>query len=84
MNAEIIMAIRASKRREVADALQGVLTEFGCNIKMRLGLHQAGDVCSEEGLILLQLVDAEEVGAIKALEDALAKIDGLRFKTIQF
>ncbi|MGJ4850612.1 hypothetical protein ACH6CV_10210 [Bacillota bacterium Meth-B3] len=84
MNTETIMAIRASKRREVADALQGVLTEFGCNIKMRLGLHQAGDVCSEEGLILLQLVDAEEVGAIKALEDALAKIDGLRFKTIQF
>ena len=78
------MAIRASKRREVADALQGVLTEFGCNIKMRLGLHQAGDVCSEEGLILLQLVDAEEAGAIKALEDALAKIDGIRFKTIQF
>ncbi len=84
MNTETIMAIRASKRREVADALQGVLTEFGCNIKMRLGLHQAGDVCSEEGLILLQLVDAEEVGAIKALEDALAKIDGIRFKTIQF
>ena len=84
MNTETIMAIRASKRREVADALQGVLTEFGCNIKMRLGLHQAGDVCSEEGLILLQLVDAEEAGAIKALEDALAKIDGIRFKTIQF
>lgn len=83
MKTETIMAIRASKRREIADALQGVLTEYGCNIKMRLGLHQAGDVCSEEGLILLQLVDMEDAGAIKALEKALEKIDGLHFKTMQ-
>ncbi len=81
MQKESIMVIRASKRRENVEALQKVLTQFGCNIKMRLGLHEAGDVCSDDGLIILQLVDVDgEVAAFKKTLDALS---GIRYDTIE-
>jgi hypothetical protein len=81
MKKEIIMAIRCGDRRENADALQKVLTASGCSIKMRLGLHEAGDACSNEGLILLYVVDRSD--EIKALETALEKIDGVRVKAME-
>jgi hypothetical protein len=48
---------------------------------MRLGLHEAGDACSNEGLILLYVVDRSD--EIKALETALEKIDGVRVKAME-
>ena len=81
MAKELIMAIRTEKRRANAQALQEALTSSGCAIKMRLGLHEAGTVCSEEGLILLQLVNQpEELAALKA---ALDKIEGLHYQTME-
>jgi hypothetical protein len=81
MGQEMIMAIRTDKRRENAEALQKVLTEFGCNIKLRLGLHETGNVCSESGLILLVLTEPRE--EIARLEDALKKLDGICYKTME-
>lgn len=81
MNKETIMVIKASKRRENVDALQAALTEFGCLIKARLGLHEAGDACSDEGLIILQLVD-DGVETAK-FEAALSSLSGIAFKSVQ-
>ena len=81
MKKESIMVIRASKRRENVESLQKVLTEYGCNIKMRLGLHEAGDVCSDEGLIILQLIDHD--GEVDSFKKALKKLDGIRYDTIE-
>jgi hypothetical protein len=81
MKKESIIAIRCGDRRENADELQKVLTEFGCSIKMRLGLHEAGNACSNEGLILLQLVDNSS--EIKKLEATLSAIDGIRINTME-
>jgi len=51
-----IMAIIVGKRSEFAGEVNRLLTEFGCHIRVRLGLHEAAfDECSDEGLILLQL-----------------------------
>lgn len=81
MKTESIMAIRCDNRRENADALQKVLTAFGCSIRMRLGIHETGDACANEGLILLHLVDqSEEIEKFKAALDAM---DGIRFKTME-
>jgi hypothetical protein len=80
MKKESILAIRCGDRRENADALQKVLTAFGCSIKMRLGLHEAGDACSNEGLILLYAVDHSN--EIEKLEAALKAVDGIRVKTM--
>jgi len=67
-----IMVIKVSKRTEKVPTVQSVLTEFGCSIKTRLGLHEAGDVCSEEGILILQLCGDD----YKELEKALNAIDG--------
>jgi metal-responsive CopG/Arc/MetJ family transcriptional regulator len=50
-----IMAIVVNGRSQKADQVQNIFTKYGCLIKMRLGLHETGNVCSEEGLIILQL-----------------------------
>ena len=76
-----ILLVRTSKRRENVDRIQKVLTEYGCIIRMRLGLHEAGDVCSDEGLLLLQLTDAAEEA--KAFEKALSAIDGVFTKLVE-
>lgn len=56
------MAILQENRVETATKVQEALTRNGCNIRVRLGLHDAGvGTCSNSGLILLQLCgDAAE------------------------
>ena len=76
-----IMAIRLSNRTEHAQAVQKVLTEHGCNIRARLGLHEAGDQCSAEGLMVLQLCG--EDGELKELEGALNALESVTAKLIQ-
>ena len=49
------MAVSISKRIAEAVKVQQVLTEHGCIIKLRVGLHEAGDVCADDGLVLLHL-----------------------------
>lgn len=82
MDKENIIIIRASKRRENVDSLQKVLTEFGCIIKTRLGLHEADNVCSDEGLIILQLSnnDNEELERFKK---ALTELKGITYKALE-
>jgi hypothetical protein len=56
-----VMAIMVSNRREEAEKVQKLLTGWGCLIKMRMGLHdQVLDNCSDEGLIILELVGDKE------------------------
>ena len=76
-----IIAAAIAQRREEAEALQKVLTLHGCKIKARLGLHEAGNVCSDEGLIILQLVPGETEA--EAFLDDLNKLDGIRAKLIE-
>ncbi len=45
-----------NNRRSTALAVQKVLTDWGCNIKTRLGLHGGvQEACSEDGLLFLEL-----------------------------
>lgn len=55
-----VMILLVGKRKEAAVRVQELLTEYGCEIKTRLGLHEAGNVCSDEGLILLELTGSED------------------------
>lgn len=75
-----IMAVLINHRSKRAPEVQEVFTKHGCSIRMRLGLHEAGDQCSEEGLILLQLAGTDE--EIKALEDDLNSMEGISAKTM--
>lgn len=75
-----IMAVLINHRSKKAPEVQNVLTKHGCAIKMRLGLHETDNVCSEEGLVLLQLAGDENEN--KALESELNALEGITAKTL--
>jgi hypothetical protein len=79
--AQKVVVIGVQHRREEADKLQKVLTEHGCEVKARLGLHEAGTVCSDEGLIILQLVPDEPNA--DSLVAELNKLDGIKAKLVE-
>lgn len=55
-----IIAIKIKNRDKDASSVQSLLTEFGCHIKVRLGLHDMpADSCSPAGLILLEVTASE-------------------------
>jgi ribose 5-phosphate isomerase len=57
MSKGTLIAVRVEDRGNSAVRVQQVLTDFGCSINVRLGLHDQGDdnVCSPCGTMILQL-----------------------------
>jgi hypothetical protein len=80
-----IMAILQENRTETAPKVQDILTQYGCYIRVRLGLHDAAvDQCTNTGLILLQLcgdgVPVEEMmRKLQAIPYVKVKSMGLDF-----
>ena len=74
-----IVVIKVEKRSDAATEVQKILTDFGCSIKVRLGLHDApGDSCSPSGLIFLQVTGDDEpvkkmIGDLNDLDNVTAK-----------
>ena len=61
MKKHVVVGVHITERVTHASEVQKVFTEFGCQIRTRLGLHEADKgVCSPNGLILLELVDDDE------------------------
>jgi hypothetical protein len=82
--AKTIMGIQLQQRRETATSVQNLLTENGCFIQTRLGVHQAStDSCSEQGLIILEFIDHSDK-EVAALEKNLSEIDGVVVKKMVF
>jgi hypothetical protein len=76
-----IMAITLDPRTDNAPTVQKVLTEHGCIIKMRLGLHEtSSQACSERGLILLQLSGEEK--EVNDLKEDLGSVHGVKLNTM--
>ena len=84
--AKIIMGLKIDHRHEDASKIQKVLTDNGCIIKTRLGLHKATDdrsVCNEDGLILLEFIlDAEK--EVAEMEAQLAQLGGVHVEKMVF
>ena len=56
-----ILLVLVGKRKDAAVNVQKILTGWGCHIKTRLGIHDGVlDNCSEEGLLVLELVGKPE------------------------
>ncbi|MDR7867423.1 MAG: hypothetical protein RIN56_11440 [Sporomusaceae bacterium] len=80
-NCSTIVAILQENRVETAPKVQDILTEFGCFIRVRLGLHDAAiDQCTNTGLILLQLC-GENI-PVKDMEKKLNAIPNVKVKTM--
>lgn len=57
-----IVAIVQENRVETATKVQDILTNYGCHIRVRLGLHDAQiDKCSNAGIILLQMCADQKI-----------------------
>lgn len=80
----IIMGIEIGHREEDALKVQKLLTDHGCSIKTRLGLHEtAGSQCSSSGLILLEFAGGHEED-VNGLEAELAKLDSVKVRKMEF
>jgi hypothetical protein len=83
MTKRIILGIQVTNRVEKIPDVQKILTEYGCNIKMRLGLHEVSkSVCSALGLLLLDTY-GNEVKVLE-MEKKLKKVKGLVVKKMIF
>lgn len=76
-----VAAVLINNRTVNATEVQEVLTKYGCMIKTRLGLHEAGNACSDNGLLILQLCGdkAEVDNMLKELN----AIQGVKAKNIE-
>jgi hypothetical protein len=65
-----IVAVKVGNREGVAQDMQKILTEHGCVIKVRLGLHDMPpNACSPAGLVLMEVAgdDSEIQEMVKKL-----------------
>lgn len=79
----IILGIHVTDRLREASELQKVFTEFGNNIKTRLGLHEVQEgYSSPGGIVLLELVGPLE--ELVTLRTKLQGIVGLEIQQMVF
>ncbi len=83
MAKRIILGVQVTNRVEKVPDVQKILTEYGCNIKTRLGLHEVTEShCSTVGLLILETYGDE--ADILRMEAKLKKMKGLTVKKMVF
>ena len=83
METHIILGIHVTDRVSKAGSVQEVLTEYGCNIKTRVGLHEAAEgACSANGVIVLEMFGDE--AKADEMSGRLSAIDGVEVKKMVF
>ena len=83
MKKHLIVGVHITNRVKHVPEVQKVLTEFGCSIKTRLGLHEASaTVCSPNGLILLEMVGDDR--ASNRMARKLKAITGVEVQKMVF
>jgi hypothetical protein len=64
----IIFGVHISQRTENVPAVQATLTKYGCNIRTRVGIHDADNSsCSPSGLVLVDVFGSEAEDFYKEL-----------------
>jgi hypothetical protein len=79
----IILGIHVSDRLKNAADVQKVFTEYGCNIKTRIGLHDTSEnVCSPSGVVLIEFFGSEDEAS--AMMAKLNEIEGVAVQQMVF
>jgi hypothetical protein len=79
----IILGVQVTNRLQNVTDVQKVLSEYGCNIKTRLGLHDVNEnYCSTTGLLLMETYGDEQ--SILEMEAKLRAIQGLVIQKMTF
>jgi hypothetical protein len=72
-----VFGVHINQRVESVPAVQALLTKYGCNIRTRLGIHDAdSSSCSPSGLLLVDVFGAET-------EDFYRELQGLKGVDVQ-
>jgi len=83
MAKRVVLGVCISSRAKEVPAVQQVLTEYGCNIRPRLGMHEvAGEYCAPSGVVLLDMVGAPE--DIDACQTKLTAVEGVQCQRLEF
>ena len=83
MKKHLIFGVHITNRVKRVPEVQKVLTEYGCSIKTRLGLHEASaTACSPNGLILLEMVGDDKESDRMARK--LRAIEGIEVQKMVF
>ena len=79
----IILGIHITNRVQRASDVQELFTEYGCNIKTRIGLHDVDDaVCSPSGIVLIEFFGSLEEA--QAMASKLGALEGVDVQTMVF
>jgi len=79
----IILGIHVTNRLKNAADVQKVFTEYGCNIKTRIGLHDVdANVCSPSGVVLIELFGSDDEAA--AMMAKLNAVEGVHVQKMVF
>ncbi len=83
MDKHMIVGVHVSDRVKKSGDIQKLFTEYGCNIKTRIGLHDASDnLCAPNGVIILEMVGEESV--CNEMAAKLGALDGVEVQTMIF
>ena len=79
----IILGIHITDRLQHAVDVQKVFTEYGCNIKTRVGLHDVdADACSPSGIVLIEFFGSD--AAATAMAAKLDAVEGVHVQKMVF
>jgi hypothetical protein len=79
----IIYGVHITNRAALVPDVQQLLSEYGCSIKTRIGLHHVDEqVCSPRGLILLEMYG--DLAACRELKTKLSALQGVDVQEMVF
>ena len=79
----VIYGVHVTNRTIQVPNVQKLLTEYGCNIKTRIGLHHVTEkACSPRGLILLEMFG--DLATCQELKTRLANTEGVDVQEMIF
>jgi hypothetical protein len=79
----IILGIHVTDRLEEASTVQAVFTEYGCNIKTRIGLHDVSETyCAPSGVVLIEFFGSDAEATTMAAK--LNAIQGVQVQKMVF
>jgi len=79
----LIFGVHVTDRAHQVPQVQQLLSEYGCNIRTRIGLHRVDDnVCSPRGLILLEMFGDSAI--CRELQAKLSRLEGVEVQEMLF
>lgn len=78
-----VIGVHITDRVKNVPAVQNVLTDYGCSIKTRIGLHEVSDdYCSPSGLLLVEVIGSNE--RRQEFLQALLAVEGVDAQSMVF